>query len=597
MSDTGRTGENDSADELLPTVARDLAAGRDLSRMLRRIAGLALRAADAAAVCLERVHPDLGEVEIIATAGDAETAAGRRMPYPGSLAEEVLSRKEPEVVSPAELAKRPIAELLPGSCRGCPALVVPLVAEEEVIGAMTILRRSDGRAFTPEDSGRMRVLGDLAAVALQRALLQERLEGSVAALRTANRAKADFLATMSHELRTPINAIIGYSDLLDAGVAGSLNDGQKSYLDRVRSSSRNLLTLIADVLDMAKMEAGRLRIRKRTTPLAEAVSVAVEMLRPQATARGLALTEACDDAPFVRADPDRLRQVLVNLIGNAVKFTEPGGRVLITCDSAPAPPTGADVEGNGPWTLVRVQDTGIGIESDRLAGIWQPFEQIDSGRTRSREGSGLGLAISRSLARMMGGDILVHSEPGSGSTFLLVLPQSSEKTRPATSDRRSAARKANGIAAVGGAAIACIDPILRAYVERLRTDAGVPVAWSMPPTELERHTATLVVDIAESLAAIEEAAGSASPALRDAQEIQSTIAAKHGLSRARFGWSPDELRRDYAILREELSRAVRAALEESEPAESVAAGIGHGLELFDRFLERAERVSLAQLED
>jgi PAS domain S-box-containing protein len=440
---------------------------------------------------------------------------------------------------------------------------------------------------------------DLEALVAELVQRRREAEAARAQAEAASHAKTEFLATMSHELRTPLNAIIGYVDLIDAELAGPVTPTQRSYLDRVRASSRHLVSLIGDVLDMGKIEAGRVQLHPRAVRADEAVDAALALVRPQAEANRLHLTSACVPGGDVvlHADPERLRQILVNVTGNAVKFTEPGGRITVTCGRVDELAYGAAPEGSGPWAVIRVQDTGIGIPADRMESIWRPFEQVDSGRTRAREGAGLGLAISRSLARLMGGDLVAHSEPGAGSTFVLLLP-AAETDSARVPERRGRERHAEGISVVGDAVLAEVERIVHGYLARLRTDPEVPSAWRMSEAGLEDHAATLLVDIAGALNAVEEAAGAPSQVVRDAQEIQRMIAERHGQSRARSGWSPAELSRDYRILREELERAVRRRAERGTAGtgEVDSTAVEQGLALFTLFIERAEQTSLAILE-
>ena len=227
----------------------------------------------------------------------------------------------------------------------------------------------------------------------------------------ANRAKSDFLAAMSHELRTPLNAIAGYLDLIDLGLHGPVTAEQHASIERIKRNQEHLLTLINDVLHFAKLEAGRLEFDTRDLEVADAVDAAATMVEPQAQARGIEFTrEPCGPELVARGDPERVQQILLNLIGNASKFTEPGGAIVVRCD--------ADTE----WVRIHVVDTGRGIPPDRLDAIFDPFVQLDRARHEtSRQGVGLGLAISRDLARGMGGEIDVESEPDRGSTFTLRL--------------------------------------------------------------------------------------------------------------------------------------------------------------------------------
>ena len=229
---------------------------------------------------------------------------------------------------------------------------------------------------------------------------------------TANRARADFLAVMSHELRTPLNAIGGYAELLEMGVRGPVTDAQREDLQRIQRSQRHLLGLVNEVLNYAKLEAGSVHYDLADVPVLRAISDAEGLVAPQARAKGLRLAVGeCPPDLVVRADPEKLRQVLVNLLSNAVKFTNQGGATIaVACDDA----TGL--------VAIQVRDSGIGIPADQLERIFEPFVQVRADLTRPQEGTGLGLAISRDLARGMGGELTAESEVAVGSTFTLTLP-------------------------------------------------------------------------------------------------------------------------------------------------------------------------------
>ena len=260
----------------------------------------------------------------------------------------------------------------------------------------------------------------------------------------ANRAKSSFLATMSHELRTPINAVIGYAELLDMGVTGPVTPEQQAQLERIRASSAHLLTLINDILDLAKVEAGHMTVEHEREPMAEVVAEALALVGLQAEAGGLTLENACGESRAVYVgDRDRVRQILVNLLSNAVKFTTAGGRVTIRCATTDRPKPRAQLAGAGPWTCVSVEDTGIGIAAEQLPRIFQPFIQAEEGHTRTRDGTGLGLTISRQLARLMGGDLTVTSSEGNGSCFVLWLPAVTPETGSLDSTIRVGAQTAD----------------------------------------------------------------------------------------------------------------------------------------------------------
>jgi signal transduction histidine kinase len=232
----------------------------------------------------------------------------------------------------------------------------------------------------------------------------------------ANRAKADFLASMSHELRTPLNAIGGYVDLVEMGIHGPVTEPQREALARVKASQQHLLTLINDVLAFAKVEAGQLELELRPHSVAELLASVEPLVAPLAEAREIALSvDVCDPALCLHADEERTRQILLNLVGNAIKFTQPGGQVQLSCSR------GAE------WIEVRVRDDGPGIAPEKQQTIFDPFVQVERRFSNPREGVGLGLAISRDLARAMGGELNVESALGEGSTFTLRLPLAEEE--------------------------------------------------------------------------------------------------------------------------------------------------------------------------
>jgi signal transduction histidine kinase len=226
----------------------------------------------------------------------------------------------------------------------------------------------------------------------------------------ASRAKSDFLAVMSHELRTPLNAIGGYAELMEMGLHGPVTDAQKEALARIIHSQGHLLTLINDVLSFARIEAGQVHYAIADVPLHDALADLEVLVEPQVRASRLTFRyEPCDPGITVRADVDKLRQVVLNLLANAIKYTPPGGSVVLECHA------------DGSEARVQVRDTGTGIRAERLPYIFDAFVQGERALNRPDEGVGLGLAISRDLARGMGGDLEVESEIGAGSVFTLVL--------------------------------------------------------------------------------------------------------------------------------------------------------------------------------
>ncbi len=250
-------------------------------------------------------------------------------------------------------------------------------------------------------------------------------EQAQAEAQRANTAKTRFLAAMSHELRTPLNAIQGYAELLDLELQGPLTEGQRGYLSRLSSSGQHLLALIDDLLDLGRIDAGQVKLRPRAVAIDEILRTVEGIVGPVFDAKGVMLTwPQGGAAATVYADPERVQQILVNLLTNACKFTSAGGGVAVDCVTPcfEDEPRRAQA-GEREAVAIRVSDTGRGIAPEHLASIFEPFVQIDSHLTKaSQRGVGLGLAIARTLARQMGGDLTVESALGRGTSFTLTLP-------------------------------------------------------------------------------------------------------------------------------------------------------------------------------
>ena len=306
---------------------------------------------------------------------------------------------------------------------------LPLVVDGRALGAFA-LAFPEVHAFGSEEQAFLLTVARQCAQALERARLyaaehtaRAEAEAARADAERANRAKAQFLAAMSHELRTPLNAIAGYAELMEMGIRGPVTPEQREDLARVRRAGQHLQSLINDILNHARLEAGTVHYDLQDVLLDGVVADVEALVAPQLRARGLAFAhDGCGlDTPetlhAVRADPEKLRQILLNLLTNAIKFTEPGGRIDLACASD------RDADGRVRAIRLSVSDTGRGIAAGALAQIFEPFVQVDRHRTHeSQQGVGLGLAISRDLARGMGGDLAAESTPGAGSTFTLTLP-------------------------------------------------------------------------------------------------------------------------------------------------------------------------------
>jgi PAS domain S-box-containing protein len=234
----------------------------------------------------------------------------------------------------------------------------------------------------------------------------------------ANKAKTEFLAVMSHELRTPLNAIGGYAELLEMGLRGPVTPAQLEDLRKIRRSQRHLLGLINDIMNFARIETGHVSLSFDNVSVNETLAVLDALTEPQVAAKGIQYEHGrCDPALTVWADKEKTRQILINLVSNAIKFTAAGGSIRIDCEQ---------VDGT---VRFNVTDTGRGVPKDKLEAIFEPFIQVNRQFTREQEGVGLGLSISRDLARMMNGDLTAESKEGEGSTFTLTLPRHPQEAR------------------------------------------------------------------------------------------------------------------------------------------------------------------------
>jgi signal transduction histidine kinase len=289
-------------------------------------------------------------------------------------------------------------------------LVVPMLREGVAMGALTVGRERPG-AFTAKQIALLQTFADQAVIAIENVRLFRELQDKTAQLEVANQHKSEFLANMSHELRTPLNAVIGFSEVLLERMFGTLNEKQDEYVQDIASSGRHLLSLINDILDLSKIEAGRMDLDLTTFSLPVAIDNALTLIRERAAQHGIALALVVDPhLGEVTADERKVKQVLVNLLTNAVKFTPEGGRIEVRAALA----DGA-VE-------IAVSDTGIGIAAEHQEAIFEEFRQVGSDYARKREGTGLGLTLARKFVELHGGRIWVKSELGAGSVFTFTLP-------------------------------------------------------------------------------------------------------------------------------------------------------------------------------
>ena len=290
-------------------------------------------------------------------------------------------------------------------------LAVPVTRKGEVLGGL-ILSRVTVRPFDEREIQVVETFADQAAIAIENVRLFNEIQEKSRALEVASRHKSEFLANMSHELRTPLNAIIGFSEVMLERMFGELNERQEEYLKDILSSGKHLLTLINDILDLSKIEAGKMELERGSFSLRTALENGVTMIRERASRHEIALSLALGEGlDAVSGDERKVKQIVYNLLSNAVKFTPDGGRVDVSAEQA-----------NGA-VQVTVRDTGIGIAPEDQQRIFEEFSQVGRDPERSREGTGLGLTLSKRYVELHGGKIWVESAPGQGSAFSFTLPQ------------------------------------------------------------------------------------------------------------------------------------------------------------------------------
>jgi len=288
-------------------------------------------------------------------------------------------------------------------------LAVPLLREDRIMGALTVWRKEAG-SFSSEVVNLLQTFATQSALAIQNARLFREIEDKSRQIEAANQHKSEFLANMSHELRTPLNAIIGFSEVLVDRMFGELNEKQDEYLKDIYASGQHLLSLINDILDLSKIEAGRMELEATDFDLPSAIDNALTLVRERASRRGITLGHTIDErlGP-IRGDERKVKQVLLNLLSNALKFTPEGGRIDVSARV------------HEEVAEIAVADTGVGIAPEDQEAVFEEFRQVGSA-DKKVEGTGLGLALSRKFIELHGGRIWVKSQAGQGSIFTFTLP-------------------------------------------------------------------------------------------------------------------------------------------------------------------------------
>jgi len=313
----------------------------------------------------------------------------------------------PDITVPGAYESRLRENLIASGIRAI--LAVPMVREDRLIGCLAVTRNHSGE-FAAETIELMRTFATQSALAIQNARLFREIEDKSRQLEVASQHKSEFLANMSHELRTPLNAIIGFSEVLTDRMFGDLNEKQEEYLKDIYASGAHLLSLINDILDLSKIEAGRMELELADFDLPQAIDNALMLVRERAGRRSITLHTAVDARlGQVRADERKIRQVVLNLLSNAIKFTPEGGRIEVA-----ASPRDGSVE-------VSVSDTGVGIAPEDHEAVFEEFRQVGTVEKKA-EGTGLGLTLCRKFVELHGGKIWVKSELGVGSTFTFTIP-------------------------------------------------------------------------------------------------------------------------------------------------------------------------------
>ncbi len=401
----------------LAEVGQVVSSTLDLDRVLESIVVHAVQLSNADAGTLLEFDPERERFLVRANHAVTQTLA-RALEGEGGLAEQSIMRRAAlgqQIVQVADvLADDLLAEgevRVESNFRAL--LAVPLLREDNIVGGL-IVRRTDPGEFPPDSIRLLQMFAAQSVLAIQNAHLYQEIEEKGREIGLANQHKSEFLANMSHELRTPLNAILSYSQLVQEELEDIGNTEFAADLQKIHSAGRHLLDLINEILDLSKIEAGKMTLYLESFDVSSLIQDTVSLVRPLTEKNGNLLRVDCpQQIGSMHADLIKVRQTLFNLLSNASKFTEQG-TIFLTVKR--------EVEEGEPWITMAVEDTGIGMTPEQLARLFEAFTQADASTTRRYGGTGLGLAISRHFCQMMGGDITVDSRPGHGSTFTVRLP-------------------------------------------------------------------------------------------------------------------------------------------------------------------------------
>jgi signal transduction histidine kinase len=432
--------------ERLRQIAAVLLQGTDLQRLLEEVAAAAADLLEADGGMVTLVVEEGRFLKITAAVGAVTPVLGMLLPIDGSLSGWAVTNDTP-VLSPdmdADARSLKAPPSLGATLRS--AAIIPLRSAGVVIGTVSAHNTRDSVKFSERDLSVLQALGDQVVVGLDRAAVLDESRRNLRALAAKNmelqratQLKSEFLANMSHELRTPLNSIIGFSDLLMAGGAGELTKEQNDFLESVLRNGRHLLALINSILDLSKVEAGRMTLALARTDLREAITGAVTDTTSLRSAKNQTCELRLEEnvSLVVVADGVRVRQILFNLLSNASKFTGDGGTITLSATRTRAPlPAPSERSTDEPRMVTRdvvwvsVIDSGIGIHPEDVPKLFQEFTQVDNSASRQAQGTGLGLALCKRFVEMHGGTIGAESIPGTGSTFWFILPTEGPVRRP-----------------------------------------------------------------------------------------------------------------------------------------------------------------------